>query len=634
MGIINACKIQNFEEEEFKTISSLRQKSHSKYLSINKSDNFEKQLKDYKDAIEIDNTNEFIIHQYILFLKDSNSRQLKFEMKKYCLFFENIKNGKNEIFKFFQKVINYNQQPIDKINFFQYLLEETTFINEIVNYNNNLPILKNSGNIFFCILYSYLLNNIINKYKKEIKSTNIKALIQKNKKLIEFTKNSLKEKKIEANYYKITLEEIDNILSCKFFNIFINLLSKFMKKINFFIDYLNGKSKQILKINKNMLLEQFIFYICKREFKETDNPILNNEYYCFNDSVIDIKKQIELYNNDDIKITNSNNNKVYIQYNNYPQVEFNNEIYSIGYACNSIKNQKGSFTNYEKLKFSYFDSNNIFRKNFENIKKDIKDIFSSNCMRNLIEEEKLFDLFNYNNQELLDEILNNIYFYPFFAEDSYASFIENFHTIYIQGIAKDELDSIEYIIVLYAFILVCLIHEIFHFYFSYMRFISKDKKRFHSPLPNNGSLYALERKGESGEWIEELFFGRHIQDLSTKEALFILGMKNYKGGFYFFRKDFENCNKKDNNNFGIDNIKKYIENLENFESFKLENRKIDNKIFKFSKYSNKKTSEFSVGEDIFFDRFPSYFNNKLDNKEINDILAKYAEKFKNITKNN
>ena len=54
-----------------------------------------------------------------------------------------------------------------------------------------------------------------------------------------------------------------------------------------------------------MLLEQFIFYICKREFKETDNPILNNEYYWFNDSVIDIKKQIELYNNDDIKITNN-----------------------------------------------------------------------------------------------------------------------------------------------------------------------------------------------------------------------------------------------------------------------------------------------------------------------------------------
>ena len=190
-------------------------------------------------------------------------------------------------------------------------------------------------------------------------------------------------------------------------------------------------------------------------------------------------------------------------------------------------------------------------------------------MISLIKPKNLFDLFNYNNQELLDEILNNVYFYPFYSEDSYANYNEDLQTIHLQGITKEELDSIEYIIAIYAFILVCLIHELFHFFFSYMRFICKDKKRFHPPQPNNASPYVLERKGESGEWIEEQLFGRHIEELTVKEGLFIFGMKNYRDGYNNYRKDFEKCNKIDNKEIDIEFIRKYLESFENFKSFKL-----------------------------------------------------------------
>lgn len=627
MGIIYSCGINKFEEEEFQTISSIRQKSKMKFESINDIDSNEEKLKKFKEAIELDNTNKIIIQNYIIFLKDIKFSGVNSEIQKYFLFFENVKNGKKEIFNFFDKLINYNQSPKDKLDFFQYLIEELAFFNGI-NYKNNLPFLKNYDNLYFTKLYSNLIKLFLEKYKRETEKENIESLIKQCKNSIEFYKKKMKEENLEEKYYKVTLNEIDKILSCEFFQIYILFLSKFMKTIIPFIDYL--KNESIVSYNKNALLEKFIFYISKREFKEIDNPIISNENYCFNDSVIDTDSQIKLYSKNKISITrpnSKNGNIVYIKYGNWPEIELDNEIYSVGYACNKIENQKGICTNFQKLKFSCFDANNIFRKNWDNIKKDIKDIFGSDCMKSLIRKKNLFDLFNYNNQELLDEILNNVYFYPFFSEDSYANFNEDLQTIHLQGITKDELNSIEYIIVIYAFILVCLIHELFHFFFSYMRFICKDKKRFLSPLPNNASPYAAERKGESGEWIEELLFGRHIEELSTKEGLFIFGMKNYKDGFNNYRKDFEKCNKIDNNEMGIENIRKYFENFEKFESFKLENKEFCNKIFKFS---NKKKLHLSVGEDIFFERYPSSFKNKLDSIEKAAIFQKYMKKYLEI----
>ena len=98
----------------------------------------------------------------------------------------------------------------------------------------------------------------------------------------------------------------------------------------------------------------------------------------------------------------------------------------------------------------------------------------------------------------------------------------------MKGVGEEEIDSVEYFLVLYAFSIVCLIHEHFNFYLSYLKFISKDKTRFNSP-----------RDEESWKWIEETLFGRHIQDLSVKESLFIFSMKDYKGGYESFKKDFE-----------------------------------------------------------------------------------------------
>ena len=630
-------------KDEFRTIKSIREESSQIFNSIGNILSNEEKLNTFIKAINLDNTNTKIISSYDNFLLKNKIESYENDIKEYLLFFKEIKDGKKEIFNFFDRLINYKNNWEGKINFFQFLVKEMKFFEQI-KYKNNLPFLKNYDNIYYCILYENLIKFLFKKYEKEKKESLIN-IIKQNSQKIEFYKKKMNSENLESKkYMPVTIKEVDKILCCDFFQTFIKLLSDFIIKIKFFIDYLKEISLNdfLNDINKNELLDNLLFYIEKRTFIETDNPIITNEYFLFNDSALDIESQIKIYNNENIKITRPNNNndindntlnhKVFITYKDDFPIELNYDIHSIGYACNEIQNQDNTECNYKKINFSKFDSSNIFRENWENIKKDIKDIFSSECMKDFLNKNNLFDLFNYNSQELLNEILDNVIFYPFISENSYACFRENFQTIYLQGVTKKEIDSVEYFIVLYAFQIVCLIHELFHFYFCYLRFISKEKKRFNSPLPKNCSSYAKEREGESGEWIEEKLFGRHIQNLSVKESLFIFAMKDYKGGFESFRKEFEKCNKLNKKEFKYQNFQKYIQKFDYiFTSFDTQESNID--IDKSYTLSNKKTTNLGVGEDVFFHKLSPYFQKEFQDMEnilLNECMQKIIKK-KNLS---
>ena len=613
-------------KEEFKTIKSIREESNQIFNSIDKILSKEEKANKLIKAINLDNTNEKIIKGYDNFLLTNKSESYEADIKEYLLFFTEFKDGKKEIFNFFERLIAYKGDWEDRINFYQFLCKEIKFFEQI-KYKNNLPI-KNYNNIYYCIQYKNLIKFLFKKYSDENKNS-LLELIKKNTKKIEDFKKKMKE---SNKYMPSTIKEIDKIICCDFFRIFIQLLSDFINKIKHFIDYLKETSVNefLNDINKDELLDSLLFFIKKRPFTNTDNPIITNEYFLFNDSALDIESQIKIYKNENINITmpndNALNHKVIITYKDTDSIEFNSDLYSLGYACNEIQNKHDIVCNYEKLNFSKFDSNNIFRKNWENIKKDIKEIFSSECIKDFYKYHNLFDLFNYNSQEILNEILDNVKFYPFISENSYACFNENFQTIYLQGITKKKIDSAEYFIVIYAFQLICLIHELFHFYFSYMRFVSKEKKRFHSPLPKNYSSYAKEKGGESGEWIEEKLFGHHIVNLSVKESLFIFSMKNYKGGFENFRKDFEKCSNLQKEEFKYENYQKYIQKFNNiFVSLEAEESTID--IDKSYTLSNKKVENLGVGEDIFFFKLPPYYQKEIENME-NILLNECMEKIK------
>lgn len=617
-------------EDDFRTIHTIREESNQIFNSIENILPNEAKLNEFTKAINLDNTNDKIIKGYDEYLLENKRESYETYIKEYLLFFTQIKDGKKEIFNFFDRLIAYKGDWKDKINFFQFLIKEIKFFEQI-QYKNNLPLIKKYDNIYYCKLYENLIKFLFKKYTKEKKESYIK-LIKQSSQDIEDYKNRINIENLESKkYMPVTIKEIDKILCCDFFQTFIKLLSDFTIKIKFFIDYLKKMSLDEFfnDINKNILLDNLLFYIEKRAFTRTDNPIITNEYFLFNDSALNIENQIKLYKYENIKITIPNNNKldnkVIITYKDGNPIEFNYNLYSIGYACNEIENQNSIVCNYKKLNFSKFDSNNIFRENWKNITKDIKDIFCSECMKDFFKKHNLFDLFNYNSQELLNEVLDNVVFYPFISENSYACFNEDFQTIYLQGVTKIEIDTAEYFIVSYAFQIVCLIHELFHFYFGYLRFISKEKKRFGSPLPKKCSSYAKEREGESGEWIEEQLFGRHIQNLSVKESLFIFSMKDYKGGFESFRNEFEKLKKRE---FKYENFQKYIIKFKDFfDSLETEESRID--IDKSYTLSNKNTVNLDVGEDVFYFKIPPYYQRELENMEdipLNECIEKIKKK--------
>jgi len=213
-------------------------------------------------------------------------------------------------------------------------------------------------------------------------------------------------------------------------------------------------------------------------------------------------------------------------------------------------------------------------------------------MKEFINEYDLYDIFNINNQKFLDEILNEVYFYPFICKDFVASTNIDHGTIYLQG-EINNVKSKEEFYILFTFQLICLLQEIFHYYFSTMKYISKGKENYNPPKPKNNSQY---RKRESGQWFEEEFFGKHFRKLSFKESIFILKSYSYKNNIHEFKQEFLNISKV---KFQKEEIKNYIDGIQIPESISNLDLDLDNTYYinVFKNDTNELT--LTVGEDIF-----------------------------------
>ena len=611
---------KNKEEESFQTISSLRNESLNIFKSINLLESFEITLNKFAEAIKRDNTNEDIIFKYIEFLYSIQQKQinLKEQVKLYYLFY---KPGKKDLFSLLDKIILYENNFENKVEFFNYLMIEINYF-ENIKYKNNLPIPRKDNNLYYCNLFEKLVRTFYKKYKKEIRihSNEFKKYSENFKDIIKTKKEKLKIEK----YCAKTLEELNNIYLCEFFNKYIRYLSEFLKKIKDFVHSLGSEINEYLDINnilnindlhnkKLKLLENFLYYIQFRTFNDKDNPLIEGEYFIFIDSILHRKEKIKQYSDNNIIISekepnDENNVQVYFEQNPNPII-FNDKIYSLGHFCYNLKNS--NYFNQKKINFSNFDSCNIFRENWDYTKLFIKDFFKSNLLKKFLIENEIYDIFNKNNQQILNEILDEIYFYPFICEDFCAFTNSDNQTIYLQGIA-DFKYSINIFIILYVFQIICLLHELIHFYFNTMRYISKGKKKFKPPMPKNGSPYAQNRKAEAGEWFEEKFFGKRIKKLSIKESIFILKISNYAKGLYDFQKEFLNVSKT---KIDDEDFSKLISKLHIPEEIEDYNIDLDNNISLNVRYDNEELS-LSVGEDIFYwdlsDDFESFKNTKTD----------------------
>jgi len=142
-------------------------------------------------------------------------------------------------------------------------------------------------------------------------------------------------------------------------------------------------------------------------------------------------------------------------------------------------------------------------------------------------------------------------------------------------------------LIYYAFNNISNIHEIGgHTNINMQNRFSQGNKSFESPrIDNNSNLYSVyaqTRKKESGETIEIELFGRKIDSLTIREALFSLDPINYTKGKKYFKENFTKCNslefkdivnqsskEKYFKNLGID-IDQIPDNI--YKSFPLENK--------------------------------------------------------------
>ena len=150
------------------------------------------------------------------------------------------------------------------------------------------------------------------------------------------------------------------------------------------------------------------------------------------------------------------------------------------------------------------------------------------------------------DQEELSIVFDNIDFFIYpteFLTKTVRTNLKIFEDANMLNIKNEDLAKV----ILLAKLLISNEHEILgHFNIGYQNYYNKNEF-YYSPIidKNLRSNYADKRKGrESGENIEIKLYGKFINSLTLKEAIFILDNKNYFGDFNEFREKFQNCNKK------------------------------------------------------------------------------------------
>jgi hypothetical protein len=203
---------------------------------------------------------------------------------------------------------------------------------------------------------------------------------------------------------------------------------------------------------------------------------------------------------------------------------------------------------YKNLKPNFYGTDLFIMK-----KKTIWKQLSINILSSKAVQEAAESLFEssyitfLNDQQFLSDILDNINFFNYKTDFASCS-NKNSLKIYEYGLYFHLNNKCLSLLLFYAFNNISNVHEISgHINIFIQNLYNTDNNSFESPkiegnMINLYSQYAKKRGKESGETIEILLFGKMIQELTIKEALFILEPLNYKKGKEDFKKRFKKCN--------------------------------------------------------------------------------------------
>lgn len=561
-------------------------------------DNDKKLIELYEERLDIDNTSEKYVIDYLVKLRDmipkdkdhfsrlsvknkpledlSNEQdeltnfKTKLEIYKFCVSDENYeiyfseyprKNSKQNIFyllELLQQDLNNDVYILKRKEFFDKLLKLSEREDKYPLKFTKIIDWKNSE-LYIHNIYLLLLTKIV-KYGK------ICSEVAKNKNSTEsicykYYDNLLKKEKDEKKRLEL-LEIIYNInfFEGDFFGTYLKNLGNFLREIKTSLDNKFRNNSLNSKLDQNTF-EDFIQFLNSYDFNKYDEKYAN----IWNDNlteinVEDLRNKIELCNSferdNNISYELKDEKILIMKKNNVKIYEINNiQNYNITKLLHDLSNSTKPFdleyyTN-KHLKPRHYGTDLFISKKKDIWKQLIISIINSKAVKEAV--ESAFNNKEYtkllSDQKLISDIIDNI---SFFIYDTNFSGCTNSNSlkIYEFGLFEKNDNKSVSLSFFYSFNVTTNIHEICgHFNLRYQTFNSLDSS-YESPKINDNekylySSYAIERKKESGESIEIALFGKRIRQLNIKEALFLLEPINYKNGKDEFIYNFNNCNIKE-----------------------------------------------------------------------------------------
>ena len=570
---------KNNEEQLRKLKEELNQLKENKEL-----DSIDALILTYEKIFEIDNTNEEDVLNYLLlFLTKLKEGKIDEKYMKDKLDIFNIFISDDNYIKYFQAYERVNS--ITKINNLIELLKtdldnddnfikRKEFIDKIYDlkeksntfYSSNIKFKRSitwkNTELYLFNIYMNFLESLVEKidfYKNKISNMALESKVFLEKQ-IEYS-NSKDEKvfkelqnliiyegefiKIYIKYFQSFLEKTENNYNMRFPNN-INFLNKEEDRIIFedYIQFLssynfNGKETHTIA---NFWNETFVQITDKNMLELIENVNHKNKS---GDSkkdrdklIFDLKdnKLIIKQNGVMIKIIDDIDN--YVFENLLNDLDNNTNLVDFDYYMN------------KNLKPNYYKTKLFVMKNKNTWKELTINILNSKALKEAQEylfESAYIDILS--DREFLSDVIDNINFF-IYKTNFIASSKRYSQKIYEYGLYRklDDTNLDLSLLIFYAFNNISNIHEIpGHLNVSIQNRFNSNNKSFESPdiQKYNSQLfssYAKPRGKESGEKIEIILFGRKIDELTTKEALFSLDPLNYIHGLKNFKERFKKCN--------------------------------------------------------------------------------------------
>ena len=549
----------------------------------------------YKDILKIDNTDRNIVRQYLLLMKEirktiDKDQNLIEEIntyinhfppkefnKDFAEFCEKETSSMSKILIILEKILsqdwinaNYEEKK-SAISFFYNVIKEGKLI-----IKNTSPITWENDELYIYNLYSQFLFQINGKMEHyqsqntidgiEIKSDKIIKCDERIKKMEDY----LKEKKHLNFFIEDTKKLIEKEKENRKLLVLIegNFFKKYLTKFNDFLTgikdtYIKELSTMIFKDEKNKnVFEYFMLFISHYNFENiTTMKCLVWESSFVNSDKDKVQKLIEQYKQKKrpMEISVEKDNKLRIKGKNMKEIIIENyDDYELENLLSDIydNHQFNEVKAIKYVKITKMDNHLYIKKIYAKWIKFIISLFYSNTITSLY-----VTLFKQQEQFITDVeemniILNNITFYAFdtdFAGQTdreslkiyeYSNY-DNLIDTYDKNLSNEDVLKVVFL----AFNLVVNFHELLgHFNIGYQsyNYSEENKEKYDSPKVKKelSSDFAKKRNGqESGENIEINLLGRVINELTLKEALFLLNPKNYRDNDYSsFREKFMKCN--------------------------------------------------------------------------------------------